>query len=57
MTSVYACCRSNRFGVLGYGDQIDRTEPTHYVNVDPEGRPVQIAAGGFHTCVVLDTGS
>lgn len=49
---------SGRFGVLGYGDQNDRHAPVQrdYVDIDPSGRPVQIAAGGFHTCVLLHTG-
>ena len=49
---------SGQFGVLGYGDKLDRNRPIpgDYVNIHPSGRPIQIAAGGFHNCVLLHTG-
>lgn len=45
------------FGQLGYGDNISRSEPgADDVIVSSTNRVVQISAGGFHTCALLDNG-
>ena len=53
------CWGYNREGELGYGNRItigDYDTPENEGDVIVGGKVVQIAAGGFHTCALLQTG-
>jgi alpha-tubulin suppressor-like RCC1 family protein len=53
------CWGDSRFGVLGQGPgrgESGRVPVESATHVDLGGRAVEIAAGGFHTCALLDTG-
>ncbi|ACY15380.1 RCC1 domain-containing protein [Haliangium ochraceum] len=50
------CWGEPRFGVLGPG-RSGRVMAADAAAIDIGGRVDEIAAGGFHTCAVLDTGS
>jgi alpha-tubulin suppressor-like RCC1 family protein len=57
VTGQVRCWGDSRFGVLGQGhDQSGRVPVESATQVDLGGRAVEIAAGGFHTCALLDTG-
>lgn len=54
------CWGKAEYGALGYGNRVDIGDdeaPAKAGNVPVGGKAVQIAAGGFHTCALLDTGS
>jgi cysteine-rich repeat protein len=54
------CWGSGLFGQLGYGDVTnigDDEHPAAWGNVDVGGTVIQLAAGSFHTCALLDSGS
>lgn len=54
------CWGWNHFGVLGYGHRNDvgDDEPAGaYGDVDLGGRAVQLAAGPYHTCAILERGN
>jgi alpha-tubulin suppressor-like RCC1 family protein len=50
------CWGEARFGVLGPGSP-ERVLARDAVEIDVGGRAVEIAAGAFHTCALLDTGT
>lgn len=51
------CWGNGANGRLGYGDELPRNVPSDDdVAVSPTNRVVQIAAGGYHTCALLDNG-
>ncbi|WAS92707.1 DUF4215 domain-containing protein [Nannocystis punicea] len=51
--SVY-CCGQGVLGALGYGDSADRCGPTaEFPPKEVIGGAIRIAAGGYHTCVIL----
>jgi alpha-tubulin suppressor-like RCC1 family protein len=54
-TGRVRCWGAGRFGLLGQGG-LDHVLADGAIEVDVGGRVVEIAAGGFHTCAVLDTG-
>ncbi len=54
------CWGKSEYGALGYGKRIDIGDdetPAAAGDVPVGGKVVQIAAGGFHTCALLDTGA
>lgn len=54
------CWGHNDYGQLGYGNTIrigDTEFPAMAGDVDVGGHVIQIAAGGYHTCALLDTGA
>ena len=55
-TGSVRCWGEGRFGVLGPGSP-ERVLARDAVEIDVGGRVADIAAGAFHTCAVLDTGS
>jgi alpha-tubulin suppressor-like RCC1 family protein len=55
-TGQVRCWGDSRFGVLGQGTGAGRVPVERAPLVDLGGRAVEIAAGGFHTCALLDTG-
>jgi alpha-tubulin suppressor-like RCC1 family protein len=55
-TGRVRCWGEARFGVLGPASP-ERVLARDAVEIDVGGRAVEIAAGAFHTCAVLDTGT
>lgn len=54
------CWGRNHYGQLGYGNLTvigDNEFPETAGDVDVGGRVIQIAAGDYHTCALLDTGT
>lgn len=53
------CWGDGSRGALGYGNTTDirNQTPAELEDINLGGKAVQIAAGGFHTCAVLDTGA
>ena len=54
------CWGWNNYGQLGYGNTNnigDNETPASVGNVNIGGKAVQVSAGGYHTCALLDTGS
>jgi cysteine-rich repeat protein len=54
------CWGASQYGQLGYGntnDIGDNETPATAGDVDVGGRVVQLAAGGYHTCALLQTGA
>jgi len=59
-TGDVRCWGSGQDGRLGYGNSLyigDDEAPATAGNVNVGGTVVQVAAGTFHTCAVLDTGA
>ena len=59
-TGAVRCWGFGAEGRLGYGDTLNIGEnetPASTGDVDVGGTVVQIAAGGYHTCALLDTGA
>jgi cysteine-rich repeat protein len=59
-TGAVRCWGQGAYGQLGYGNTInigDDESPATAGDVDVGGTAIQIAAGGFHTCALLDTGA
>ncbi len=54
-TGTVRCWGSGRFGVLGPGSS-ELVLGKDAVEIDVGGRVVEISAGAFYTCAVLDTG-
>ncbi len=54
-TGRVRCWGEGRFGVLGPGSP-EHVLARDAVEIDVDGRVVEIAAGAFYTCAVLDTG-
>lgn len=51
------CWGESRYGALGYGNRVDIGDdevPAAAGDVPIGGKALQIAAGGFHTCALLD---
>ncbi|WP_428261461.1 RCC1 domain-containing protein [Haliangium sp.] len=58
-TGAIRCWGDGEFGALGYGDALDvgdAVTPAQKGDVPLGGTAVQVAAGGQHTCALLDTG-
>jgi alpha-tubulin suppressor-like RCC1 family protein len=55
-TGNVRCWGEGRFGVLGPGSP-EHVLARDAVEIDVDGRVVEIAAGQLHTCAVLDTGA
>jgi alpha-tubulin suppressor-like RCC1 family protein len=54
------CWGRNHFGQLGYGDTNNRGDtqsPSAYGTIDLGGKAVQLSAGLYHTCALLDDGN
>lgn len=59
-TGAVRCWGSNNHGQLGYGntnDIGDDETPAIAGDINVGGKVVQVAAGGYHTCALLDTGN
>jgi cysteine-rich repeat protein len=59
-TGAVRCWGQGAYGQLGYGNTNpigDDETPATAGDVDVGGSVVQLAAGGFHTCALLDTGA
>jgi alpha-tubulin suppressor-like RCC1 family protein len=59
-TGAVRCWGYSEFGQLGYGNTIqigDDEPPASAGNISVGGSVVQFAAGGSHTCALLDTGA
>jgi cysteine-rich repeat protein len=59
-TGTVRCWGGGADGRLGYGNTAnigDNESPASAGNVNVGGTVIQIAAGNFHTCVLLDTGA
>ncbi len=51
------CWGSNEAGQLGYPNIVGVSSPATAGDVDVGGKVTQVAAGGFHTCAVLESGA
>jgi alpha-tubulin suppressor-like RCC1 family protein len=50
------CWGDNRFGQLGVGDDLSRSNPVDVVFSGLTGKVSQVAPGGYHTCALTTTG-
>jgi alpha-tubulin suppressor-like RCC1 family protein len=59
-TGAVRCWGDSQLGVLGYGNRVDIGDdesPAAAGDVPLGGKATQIAAGGFHTCALLQNGA